>query len=420
MFTVTEELKGLVIDYDSFENISVEEIRSLNNEIKCVIITSKFENKEYFDRELKGINILYLNASEKNLSPNIYTHKKILDIINLKTTEIGYFSSDYFFLKRAYIFLSTTIWISDIVDYDSTKALPDIIIDDIASFIKILKGNSLGFFGENYIFSSEKRLGTVTQTSFNVGNEKIPIYIAGRYFGSNHYMKELHPYSRAISLNKREKSRCKNKFNIKFKEIFFGIIDIISKNNIVYGVLSVPVKPSKQNRFLELLDYICQKCNLKNLSSEFLCIENYSDQKELNSEEREKNIKGVFKYNGNLKGKTIILIDDIITTGATLRECIKVLQDAEAKKIIIVVLAINQIEAYYYTSNIPKVMCPVCKDIMRLNANGETKEFFYSCIKCYENNVKSKTIGFGYALKKLQEKENEELKKSIENEDFSF
>lgn len=146
MFTVTEELKGLVIDYDSFENISVEEIRSLNNEIKCVIITSKFENKEYFDRELKGINILYLNASEKNLSPNIYTHKKILDIINLKTTEIGYFSSDYFFLKRAYIFLSTTIWISDIVDYDSTKALPDIIIDDIASFIKILKGNSLGFF----------------------------------------------------------------------------------------------------------------------------------------------------------------------------------------------------------------------------------------------------------------------------------
>lgn len=97
MFTVTEELKGLVIDYDSFENISVEEIRSLNNEIKCVIITSKFENKEYFDRELKGINILYLNASEKNLSPNIYTHKKILDIINLKTTEIGYFSSDYFF-----------------------------------------------------------------------------------------------------------------------------------------------------------------------------------------------------------------------------------------------------------------------------------------------------------------------------------
>ena len=77
MFTVTEELKGLVIDYDSFENISVDEIRSLNNEIKCVIITSKFENKEYFDRELKGIKILYLNASEKNLSPNIYTHTKI-------------------------------------------------------------------------------------------------------------------------------------------------------------------------------------------------------------------------------------------------------------------------------------------------------------------------------------------------------
>ncbi|AKC95057.1 hypothetical protein VC03_00410 [Sneathia vaginalis] len=76
MFTVTEELKGLVIDYDSFENISVDEIRSLNNEIKCIIITSKFDNKKYFDTELKGINILYLDASEKNLSPNIYIHIK--------------------------------------------------------------------------------------------------------------------------------------------------------------------------------------------------------------------------------------------------------------------------------------------------------------------------------------------------------
>lgn len=57
---------------------------------------------------------------------------------------------------------------------------------------------------------------------------------------------------------------------------------------------------------------------------------------------------------------------------------------------------------------------------MKLNANGETKEFFYSCIKCYKNKGKSKTIGFSYALKKVLEKENEELKKARENEDFSF
>ena len=42
----------------------------------------------------------------------------------------------------------------------------------------------------------------------------------------------------------------------------------------------------------------------------------------LNEEDRNKNIKGAFKISGNIdfRNKNILILDDIVTTGATLRE----------------------------------------------------------------------------------------------------
>jgi len=55
-----------------------------------------------------------------------------------------------------------------------------------------------------------------------------------------------------------------------------------------------------------------------------------------NKEERLKNIKGCFsvKNSEKIRGRNIILIDDITTTGATLREAQKVLKKAGARNII--------------------------------------------------------------------------------------
>jgi ComF family protein len=59
--------------------------------------------------------------------------------------------------------------------------------------------------------------------------------------------------------------------------------------------------------------------------------------------QRQNNIKNAFQINpGNavdLKNKTIILVDDISTTGATLSECAKALKSAGAKNIYGLVLA---------------------------------------------------------------------------------
>ncbi len=63
-------------------------------------------------------------------------------------------------------------------------------------------------------------------------------------------------------------------------------------------------------------------------------------QAELTEAQRQENIRSVFAWTGkNLNGVTIILIDDVITTGATLNEAAKVLKIAGAAKIYSLVLA---------------------------------------------------------------------------------
>ena len=57
--------------------------------------------------------------------------------------------------------------------------------------------------------------------------------------------------------------------------------------------------------------------------------------------ERQKNIKNAFALalDQEVKHKTILLVDDIFTTGATMDECAKVLKAAGAKKVVGLALA---------------------------------------------------------------------------------
>ena len=59
------------------------------------------------------------------------------------------------------------------------------------------------------------------------------------------------------------------------------------------------------------------------------------------ADERRKNVRGVYAYAGNtpLDGMTVLLVDDIVTTGATLDECAGVLRKAGAAEILALTLA---------------------------------------------------------------------------------
>lgn len=64
-------------------------------------------------------------------------------------------------------------------------------------------------------------------------------------------------------------------------------------------------------------------------------------QIELKGEERLINVKGAFalKNHKTIEGKSILLIDDVYTTGATVRECSKILKKAGVEKVYVLTLA---------------------------------------------------------------------------------
>jgi ComF family protein len=64
-------------------------------------------------------------------------------------------------------------------------------------------------------------------------------------------------------------------------------------------------------------------------------------QTELSSEERKKNVRKAFEVvrPERVKGRTILLVDDVATTGSTLNECAKALKKAGADSVLCLVLA---------------------------------------------------------------------------------
>jgi ComF family protein len=64
-------------------------------------------------------------------------------------------------------------------------------------------------------------------------------------------------------------------------------------------------------------------------------------QTELSEDERRSNVRGAFSVHGKeaIKGKKILLIDDVYTSGATVNECSRVLMQARAKEVGVLTLA---------------------------------------------------------------------------------
>jgi ComF family protein len=65
----------------------------------------------------------------------------------------------------------------------------------------------------------------------------------------------------------------------------------------------------------------------------------HAAQKTLGVAERERNLRGVFRVRRTVAGRRILLVDDVVTTGATLREAARVLREAGAEVVAAAVVA---------------------------------------------------------------------------------
>lgn len=62
-------------------------------------------------------------------------------------------------------------------------------------------------------------------------------------------------------------------------------------------------------------------------------------QTDLTAAQRRGNVGGAFRASGRVAGRHVILVDDVLTTGATCRECARALRGAGARRVDVVTVA---------------------------------------------------------------------------------
>ncbi len=110
------------------------------------------------------------------------------------------------------------------------------------------------------------------------------------------------------------------------------LCEIIKKNNldVDYIVFIPSSKKAMKDRGFNQCEYLAKEINKQlniSICKDIIKNKNIKEQKLLSREERYKNIKDAFSLisDKNIRNKRLLLIDDVMTTGATLYECEKML-----------------------------------------------------------------------------------------------
>ena len=129
--------------------------------------------------------------------------------------------------------------------------------------------------------------------------------------------------------------------NTSLKEVFSGMIyRFLVDNNLTdfdYILASPSSKKTINKRGFDhinlIVDDFSDKLGIKKLD-EFKKIKNTKSQHTLNRLERSENLKGSFKLDIDITGSSILLIDDLITTGNTVLEIIRELKNRGASEVV--------------------------------------------------------------------------------------
>jgi ComF family protein len=135
------------------------------------------------------------------------------------------------------------------------------------------------------------------------------------------------------------------------KELAFLIIShflLLDKKPDFSNFVLVPVPLSKKklrwrgfNQAEEIAKELANFLKIPLISDCLIKTKETKDQVELSEKERKENVKGAFyiKNKEKIAGKNVLLVDDVFTTGATMEEAAKVLNEAGSEKIVGVVVA---------------------------------------------------------------------------------
>ena len=114
----------------------------------------------------------------------------------------------------------------------------------------------------------------------------------------------------------------------------------------VDALVPVPLYPAKEksrgfNQALLLARRLAKKKRLPILKRCLVKVRPTAAQTSLDGRAREANLRGAFqaRRSSRLRGKVVLLVDDVYTTGSTIRECSRTLKEAGVKEVRAVTIA---------------------------------------------------------------------------------
>jgi len=128
--------------------------------------------------------------------------------------------------------------------------------------------------------------------------------------------------------------------NFKFGNCFYYLDFLVgllecgfweAKLDLPEVIVSVPMSKKEIqkrgfNQSLELAKLLGKHLNVHVSKQGLSKIKETQPQRQLSRQERLKNVKNVFVCKNGLRNKKVLLIDDVLTTGATCKECARVLK----------------------------------------------------------------------------------------------
>jgi ComF family protein len=181
-------------------------------------------------------------------------------------------------------------------------------------------------------------------------------YKMGEHVLCGECMRAMPPYARARSVFAYDEHSRALVLRLKYHDqtqlapSYGGWLAAAGKELIAASDVIVPV-PLHYWRFVKrrynqsalLAQMLGQKTGLQVIPDALKRIRATTPQTGLTRKQREDNVKGAFTANPRhvsaVKGKTILLIDDVLTTGATLEHCSKALLKAGAMQVNVLTLA---------------------------------------------------------------------------------
>lgn len=247
---------------------------------------------------------------------------------------------------------------------DFWKIAPDIALFDEPLLLEPHNLPRRGYVGEVISHNFEPLChdgGVLSWEEVDLGT----CFALGRYFTTNDSRHSSSNFSKNILSLKNDDSTA---------ELFGKMLQGFLENFVgpYFTMVPVPPKPGQRNRFERVLDFV----KIKHISiapNGLRTVREIDGYKRLRPVERLETVKDVFKSNQkSWTGHHIILIDDVYTSGATIRECVRILRKSGALRVIPAVFGKDQ-------PTLSRKECPKCGRLMHIRRRKSDEHPFWGC-----------------------------------------